>query len=138
MPSKGEQLIEKLLKENHISYKKEFMFSDCKSLKGKILRFDFALFKGKQLVCLIEYDGEQHFEQVKHFQKKTTNFSYAAENDRRKNAYCLNKQIPLIRIPYWDYESLSLKKILTNPAYKVTNKFHNDILKREAALWRKL
>jgi hypothetical protein len=39
-------------------------------------------------------------------------------------------QIPLIRIPYWDLEELTLEKVLTNSAYRVQTKYHNDNLIR--------
>jgi len=55
--SKGEDKVAKLLSENGIQFKREFIFSDCKSLRGKSLRFDFAVFKNGKLVCLIEIDG---------------------------------------------------------------------------------
>lgn len=130
MTSKGEEKIAKLLKSARIPFKQEVSFYDLKNLKGNLLRFDFAIFKNNKIVFLLEYDGEQHFHQVSHFQKTIFNFMQARENDRIKNAYCLRKNIPLIRVPYWDYEDLTLEKILTNPLYRVTNKYHNDILIR--------
>ena len=39
----------------------------------------------------------------------------------------MNK-IPLIRVPYWDLEDLTLQKVLTNPAYLVKSKYHIDNL----------
>ena len=39
--------------------------------------------------------------------------------------------IPLIRVPYWDLDSLTLKQILTNPSYRVKDKYHIDSLKRQ-------
>lgn len=52
------------------------------------------------------------------------------EWDRRKNDYCIRKKIPLIRVPYWDLEELTIDKLLKNPAYRVKDKFHNDLLNR--------
>ena len=46
------------------------------------------------------------------------------ELDRRKNGFCLINNIPLIRIPYWDLEELTLKKILTNSEYNSSFPFH--------------
>ena len=111
-PSKGEQRIEEILTKNGISFKKEVSFTDLYGSKdNNLLRFDFAIFKNNQLICLLEYDGEQ-----------------AKEWDRRKNAYCIRKNIPLIRIPYWDYEKLSLSSLFSTKEYYVKNKFHNDYL----------
>lgn len=126
--SKGEEKVAKLLKKRHLFFKREVSFPDLNSLKGNQLRFDFAVYKQGKLVCLIEYDGEQHFHRVPFFQKTIMEFKQTQEWDRRKNSYCLRKNIPLIRIPYWDYDSLTLEKILTNPNYRVKDKFHNDRL----------
>ena len=128
--SKGEEKIEKLLRSHRISFQREVSFSDLKSLKGNLLRFDFAVFKGKQLVCLIEFDGEQHFHRVPYFQKTISEFKQTQEWDRCKNAYCLRKKIPLIRVPYWDYDNLTFESLFTNSTYRVCNKYHNDLLNR--------
>lgn len=128
--SKGEQAIAKLLRSNGINFKTEISFQDLTSLKGNLLRFDFAVIKNGKLVCLIEFDGEQHFKYISHFHKTIANFRQAQEWDRRKNSYCLRKNIPLIRIPYWDLENLTFNKLMTNPSYRVKDKFHNDYLIR--------
>lgn len=127
--SKGERRIEEILNQNRISFKKEVSFTDLYGSKGNnLLRFDFAIFKNSQLVCLLEYDGEQHFKFIKYFHKNIFNFKKAKEWDRRKNAYCLRKKIPLIRIPYWDFDKLSLSSLFLTKEYYVKNKFHNDYL----------
>jgi hypothetical protein len=36
--------------------------------------------------------------------------------------------ITLIRVPYWDLEDLTLKKVLSEPSYRVQSKYHNDNL----------
>lgn len=130
--SKMEKKVAKLLKKNNIKFKQEVSFPDLKSLKGKLLRFDFVLYTNdNKIICAIETDGEQHFHQVPYFQKTIFEFKQTQEWDRRKNSYCLRKGIPLIRVPYWDYENLTIEKILTNPSYRVTSKFHNDLLSSE-------
>lgn len=129
--SKGEEQIAKILSAARIPYKREVCLPGLKSLKGKPLRFDFALLDKKgRIIALIEYDGKQHFQWTKIFQKTPLEFHYLQQSDRRKNAYCLIKGIPLIRIPYWDNEILTLEKILTEPSYKVKNVDHNILLKQ--------
>ena len=55
----GELEIEKILKENGFSYKKEYSFHDLKSENNIPLRFDFIVFNADSSIkCLIEYDGE--------------------------------------------------------------------------------
>lgn len=80
----------------------------------------------------MEVDGAQHFHYVPHFHKSQLGFMRQKEWDRKKNSFCLMHRIPLIRIPYWDIENLTLNDIFTNKTYRVTNKDHNILLaKRE-------
>ncbi|PHD66631.1 hypothetical protein COF61_09215 [Bacillus toyonensis] len=99
--SKGEDKIQKLLKECGISFLREYKFEDCRNIRP--LPFDFAVFdKVGELVFLIEYDGIQHFEA--RFGEE--DLRRLQENDQRKNIYCEENGIKLIRIPYWDYKNI--------------------------------
>ena len=131
MTSKGEQKIEKLLTSARLNFKREYIFPDLYGYKKVPLRFDFAVFQGKKLICLIEVDGRQHFEYVPHFHKTMSSFKRQQEWDRRKNKYCLMHGFPLIRVPQWSLETLTLQEIFTNPKFLVKNKFHNDNLRRQ-------
>lgn len=113
-----------------MNFKREYIFPDLYGYKKTPLRFDFAVFQDKKLVCLIEVDGRQHFEYVPHFHKTVSSFKRQQEWDRRKNKYCLMHGFPLIRVPYWDYDNLTFESLFTNPAYRVCNKYHNDLLNR--------
>lgn len=126
--SKGEEIISSLLRSAHIPYEREYTFSDLKH-NGNLLRFDFAILNGGRAVTLIEYDSEIHFQRVSHFHKTNSQFKQAQERDRIKNKYCLLHNIPLIRIPYWEIENLTYKKIFNTPTFIVRNKFHNDLLR---------
>lgn len=108
--SKGEKKTEYWLTENEISYLDQITFDDCK-YKG-LLKFDFAIFdKNNNLIYLIEYDGIQHFEPVEHFGGEE-NFEITKLRDNIKNEYCKKNNIPLLRIPYWDYDNI--EQILNN------------------------
>ena len=102
--SKGEHKISLLLNEMNISYKKEYIFSDYKNA-----RFDFALFKDNKLYCLIEYDGPQHFaDKISgrwNNQDRYENITHP--KDIEKNKYCKENNIPLLRIPYYQYDNLN-------------------------------
>lgn len=126
--SRGEEKIARILRDNKIAFKVEYSFPDLLGLKNIPLRFDFAVFQKGKLYCCIDYDGAQHFKYVKHFHKTPMGFRKAKEWDRRKNAYCLKHNIPFLRIPYWDYDKLTLQTIFSTPEYLVKNKFHNDFL----------
>ena len=63
---------------------------------------------------MIEYDGEQHFE--KNIQNTgwntKENFKKIQKRDLLKNKYCLNNNIPLIRIPYTHKENIVIEDLL--------------------------
>ena len=133
--SKGEEKITKLLTAARIPFKREVSFKGLSGANGKLLRFDFAIFNARgQLLALIEYDGGQHFQYTPHFQKTKNDFYRQLEWDRRKNKFCLLNKIPLIRIPYWDLEDLTIDKIFKTEKYRVKNKDHNIKLAREVKI----
>ena len=103
--SKGEQKIALLLNEMNIIYKKEYIFSDYKNA-----RFDFALLKNDNIYCLIEYDGPQHFsDQITGGWNSRERYETITHpKDLEKNAYCKTHNIPLIRIPYTDYDKINI------------------------------
>jgi hypothetical protein len=110
--SKGEKTVRKLLEDNNISFLPQYnKFNDLTSDLGNPLRFDFAVFidnNKTQLKCLIEYDGEFHFEK----QYDNDGFEMIKLHDGRKNAYCIKNGIWLIRIPYWEFNNI--ESILKN------------------------
>lgn len=95
-----ESVITDILEELNIVFKKQFIFSDLKGDSDN-LRFDFALFKNEDLVCLIEYQGEQHYKPVEFFGGEEQ-FKKTLRYDSLKEEYCKNNNIKLIKIPYWD------------------------------------
>lgn len=129
--SKGEQKIINLLRRGGIGFEREVSFEDLTGSGRNLLRFDFVIYDGnhRPRIC-IEYDGKQHFEYTPYFHKNIFGFKKQQEWDRRKNKYCLMHNIILIRVPYWDLEDLTLKKLFNTPEYVVTNKYHNDYLKK--------
>lgn len=94
--SYGEEQIEKILKNNQISYQREYIFPD---LRGdfKPLRFDFAIFLNNELKYLIECQGPQHFKQIDYFKRP---LEYTQEHDNLKRQYCQEHNIPLIEIDF--------------------------------------
>ena len=106
--SKGEYQIEQLLKEHNIEYIREYSFSDL--VDDLPLRFDFAIFKNSQLLCLIEFQGEQHYNPSNGFYNETI-----VEHDKMKREYCDKNNIKLIVVNYkrnYDikYEDLRLEE----------------------------
>lgn len=100
--SKGELRIAKSLNKLDIYYLREYTFDNLLSENGNCLRFDFALFKKDKLSCLIEYDGEQHYNPI-YGEEKLELVNY---RDNLKNKYCEENNIKLIRIPYWEFDNI--------------------------------
>lgn len=96
----GERKINEILTRSGIFFEEQKRFIDCKD--KNTLPFDFYL-PDKNL--LIEYDGEQHFHQ-EHCIGGNEAFKITQYHDEIKNEYCKEKNINLLRIPYWEYENI--------------------------------
>ena len=103
----GEQNILKILKENNIQYIKEYT---CSELNRK--RFDFALLQNNKIVRLIEFDGEQHFKAGRGTWDNADSLEKRQFRDNEKNQYALSHNIPLVRIPYWERDKITLEMIM--------------------------
>lgn len=118
----GEKNIETILLENNIHYKKEYTFSDLVSNNNVPLRFDFAILDdNNQVIRLIEYDGEQHFQRKADLVFSDT-LEGRQEKDNLKNQYCLIHNIPLIRINYHEKNHITLDMLMTDKNYLVKEK----------------
>jgi hypothetical protein len=107
--STGEALIKHYLDSHNISYKTEYIFDELRGLGGGVLRYDFAIFSDDKLTCLIEFDGEQHFQEAGSYFNQTGSVQV---HDALKNNYATENNIPLLRIPY--SECANINKILDN------------------------
>lgn len=107
--SKAEENIDRYLYDINVSYGKQIRINDCVNpTTNHTLPFDFALFdNNKQIKCLIEYQGEQHYKDTGDFgrvQREVT--------DKIKKDYCISNNIQLYEIRYDQNEVEELKKIL--------------------------
>lgn len=92
--SKGELLVENLLIKYNIKYKPQYSFPDLKY--KRCLLFDFGILNDKEeLIGLLEYNGIQHYEFVKHMHQDQHGFEIYKLKDKLKQDYCLKKDIPL-------------------------------------------
>ena len=112
--SVGEEYIEKILKENNFQYIKEYTFSDLKSEKGKLYRYDFAIFENGKLKFLIEFDGRQHYTGPESTWKNSRTLEEIQKADNDKNNYCKKNNILLKRIPYFNLSEINLKNLLSD------------------------
>ena len=116
--SYGEAKIKNLLTENNICFKKEFSPKDLKFPSRKKARFDFAIFsEQKQVLYFIEFDGSQHFFANNKGWNNQKNHEELVARDLLKNQYCKEKNIPLIRIPYFDIEKITIEDLKINSKY---------------------
>lgn len=103
----GEMNIKKILEENNIQYQEQITFDDLKNIKS--LRYDFGIYQNGNLIRLIEFDGIQHFEEQDYF---THSLTETKNNDIIKNKYAKDNNIPLVRIPYWERDKMTLEMLL--------------------------
>lgn len=104
----GEKKIEIILRENNIKFQSEVSFSDLKGIHNGAPRFDFVIYdKNNKIQRIIEFDGEFHYIHGNFWNSETVK-----ENDKIKNEYCRKNNIPLIRIPYWERDNITLEMIM--------------------------
>ncbi|WP_091014530.1 DUF2726 domain-containing protein [Paenibacillus amylolyticus] len=102
--SKGEKHIEFFLESNNVKFRTQYRTKKC--MNKRQLPFDFALISERNKVfCLIEYDGEHHTRIKKRWGGKER-FMKIQHNDKIKDDYCKSNNIPLIRIPYWEFKNI--------------------------------
>lgn len=106
--SKGEYKVAQILTESNINFEKQKIYKDLRTTKFGAPKFDFYI---PEENYLIEYDGEQHFKHTNLGWNDEEHFKKVKERDKLKNEYCREKGIPLIRIPYTQYESLSIEDL---------------------------
>ena len=108
--SKGARRIRIFLQTYKISFEREYTFDDLLGVKGKELRFDFAIYnEDGSLKLLLEYDGEFHDKQI-HEEHDLETQQY---HDRVKDEYAAKNNINLVRISYLDQKDIEniLRKI---------------------------
>ena len=102
----GEINIQTILKENSIKYKKEYCVKEIGNL-----RFDFAIVENDTIVRLIEFDGIQHYSDRSGVWNRKDSFKRRQERDNRKNKWAFENNIPLVRIPYWERDNITIEMI---------------------------
>lgn len=123
--SVGALSIKKILTENNIPFKSEIGFSDLLGKSSHHYFYDFGIYDGDgELVRLIEYDGIQHYKEM--WGKWKTERGSLEDNqrrDREKDQYAISHNIPLVRIPYWMRDKITLDMLLSD---KYLIKENND------------
>ena len=121
--SKYEEKVISLLQKGKYKFEREKSFND---LKKGLYRFDFYVVGGRAVPCVLEVQGEQHYQYVPKFYRSRAEFEAAKERDRRKISYCLVHEIPIYVIPYWELDSLSTAADLFSPRFMAYTRWKND------------
>lgn len=95
--SSGEAIVKHILEKHNTPYEVEYKFRNLVGDGGGSLRYDFAILNNDKVVALIEFDGEQHFEEAGSYYNPTGKVQI---HDKRKDDYAAEHNIPLLRIPY--------------------------------------
>lgn len=107
--SSGELKIRKILEDNNIVFEEQYTIPEL----SKYMKFDFAIFDNEEnLLQLIEYNGEQHYNPIEKWGGEEK-LIIQQERDTRKEKYCKDNNIPLLIIPYWDYDKISLEYLMS-------------------------
>lgn len=116
--SNNERIIQYYLEKYKINYIHNFRFNNCRDKRS--LPFDFYL---KEYNLCIEFDGEHHYLPVRGVERlKSTKF-----HDQIKTQYCIDNDIDLLRIPYWDkdnIEKILIEKLNIIPYVFIETKYH--------------
>lgn len=101
--SSGEIKLTQLLEQANIDFQAQYRIREFNICAP----FDFAIFNDGELLGLIEYDGEQHFKAVELWGGEKQ-LKIQQERDKNKNDWCKNNGIRLVRIPYTDYDKITV------------------------------
>lgn len=119
--SRGEILIEKLLREYKIPFKSQYEIIVPEIAKNSnIIRIDFFVkYKGKQY--FIEYNGQQHYKYIPHFHTGgIIDFEKQQKRDKILRDFCNlhNNKVKLLELPYTMKDNEIKEQILSFIDYK--------------------
>ena len=119
--SKGEMKINQWLTTHKIKFIPQYSHNDIFLSSGRRPFFDFAIFDNyNNLLCLIEYQGPQHYGYSGYGWDNEENFKQTVRRDKERRDGCERLNIPLYEIPYWEFDDIDrvLEEILKT--------IHND------------
>lgn len=112
LKSKGEERVNSILQECKLSFVREYKLPTILSTGG-MPRLDFALLdKDQNIVCGIEYQGEQHYSTRPTGIFTEEKLKNIHTRDEEKLSFCNLNNIPIIYIPYTDYDILDQNYIM--------------------------
>ena len=106
----GNMNINLLLQKSNLIYKKEYSVN----INNKNYKYDFAILnKDNNIVRLIEFDGEQHYYFTSGWNTEEK-YKQQLYTDKEKNQYAFSHNIPLVRIPYWERDNITLEMLFSD------------------------
>ena len=100
LKSKGEMIINNWLCNNNINFISQYSHPKIVLKSGRKPLFDFAIFNNdNKLLCLIEYNGEQHYRATGGWNTKEQ-LELTQNRDRQKREWCKKLNISLYEIKY--------------------------------------
>ena len=103
----GEANIADVLRNNNIDFIKEYSVT----LSNGMRRYDFAILnENNKLIRLIEFDGPQHTQPQKGYYEGL--FTTIKQHDQEKNLWAKQNNIPLVRIPYYLRDNITLEDLM--------------------------
>lgn len=103
--SQGELAIIRVLDKFYVEYESQYKILLNLTLFGRNeeLRVDFFLPKEN---LIIEYNGIQHYEEVKYFHKKDNGFEKQKKRDRKLKKWCKDNGVKLLTIKYTEKDKI--------------------------------
>lgn len=103
--SSGEKKMVKILEDRGFNIQQQKMFDDCRYIDR--LKFDAYDIDNN---VAYEYQGEQHYKPIDFAGKGQTwaeeEHKVVQKRDSIKAEYCKKNNIPLIEIPYWEFDNM--------------------------------
>ncbi|MCC2248975.1 hypothetical protein JUJ52_03255 [Virgibacillus sp. AGTR] len=97
--SKSETYVARYLDASDLTYTKQKIFDGLVGVGGRSLSYDFMVYKDGSPLCLIEYQGEQHFKPVEYFGGEEK-LKIQRQHDQLKREHAEAINLPLIEIHY--------------------------------------
>lgn len=122
--SKANELMDKILTDYKINFKREYKFIDCKDKTP--LPFDFALFNNEEeLIGLIELNGSLHYSTSGTGWDTPERLIKQQKHDYIKRLFCEENKIPFLVIPYQYFNDIE-KFLTTSDFWQIIIKNFND------------
>lgn len=107
--SKYEFIFKSWLEHEHADFIYQYSLNQCRDILP--LPFDFYI---KEYGCLIEIDGEGHYHPCHlnriSYERALETFNITKQHDVIKDKFCQDNNIPLLRIPYWEFKDNTFKQ----------------------------